>query len=108
MKQEIRFCTTEDGVRLAYAVSGSGPVIVKSATWLSHLQYEVGSPMWRHWWEELSRDFTVIRYDQRGCGLSDWGVPEISFDAWVRDLGTVVDAAGSISFHFSAIPRADR
>jgi len=81
-------------VRLAYAVSGSGPVIVKSATWLSHLQHDIDSPMWRHWWEELSRDFTVIRYDQRGCGLSDWSVPEISFDAWVRDLETIVDAAG--------------
>ena len=90
----MRFCTTDDGVRLAYAISGSGPVVVKSATWLSHLQYEMGSPMWRHWWEELSRDFTVIRYDQRGCGLSDWSVPEISFDAWVHDLETVVDAAG--------------
>ena len=75
--------------------------MVKAATWLSHLQYEMDSPMWRHWWEELSRDFTVIRYDQRGCGLSDWSVPEISFDAWVRDLETVVDAAGLD--HFSLL-----
>jgi pimeloyl-ACP methyl ester carboxylesterase len=92
--QEIRFCTAYDGARLAYATMGEGPPLVKAANWLSHLDYDWESPIWRHSLYELSRRFRLVRFDQRGCGLSDWDVPEISFDAWVRDLETVVDAAG--------------
>jgi len=94
MKQQIRFCTTSDGVRIAYATAGEGPPLVKVSNWLSHLEYDWESPVWRHWIAELSRDHTFLRYDERGCGLSDWDVPELSFEAWVRDLETVVDAAG--------------
>jgi pimeloyl-ACP methyl ester carboxylesterase len=92
--QQIRFCTTSDDVRLAYATIGDGPPLVKVANWLSHLDYDWQSPVWRHWLVELSRRFRLVRYDERGCGLSDWDVPRFSFDAWVDDLETVVDAAG--------------
>lgn len=94
MKQQIRFCTTADGVRLAYATAGEGPPLVKVASWMSHLEFDWTSPVWRHWISELSRDHTYLRYDERGCGLSDWEVPELSFEAWVRDLETVVDTVG--------------
>ena len=92
--QQIRFCTTKDGVRLAYATIGSGPPLVKAANWLSHLDYDWESPVWRHWLIELSRRFHLVRYDERGCGLSDWDIPQFSFEDWVDDLETVVDAAG--------------
>ena len=97
-KQQIRFCTSPDGVRIAYATTGSGPPLVKVANWLSHLEFDWNSPVWRHWIAELSRDYTYLRYDERGCGLSDWDVPEQSFEAWVNDLETVVDAAGVARF----------
>ena len=93
-QQEIRFCTTADGVRLGYATSGSGPPLVKAANWLSHLDYDWQSPVWRHWLVELSRRHRLIRYDERGCGLSDWDIKPPTFDSWVKDLETVVDAAG--------------
>ena len=93
-QQEIRFCTASDGVRLAYATMGNGPPLVKVANWLSHLDYDWESPVWRHWLVELSRRFTLVRYDERGCGLSDWDLPQFSFEEWVDDLETVVDAAG--------------
>lgn len=64
---------------------------MKAANWLSHLKFDWQSPVWKHWWEALSEQFTLVRYDERGCGLSDWEVPDFSFDAWVRDLETVVD-----------------
>jgi pimeloyl-ACP methyl ester carboxylesterase/DNA-binding winged helix-turn-helix (wHTH) protein len=92
--QEIRFCVTEDGVRIAYATIGDGPPLVKAANWLSHLDYDWESAVWRHWLVELSQRYRLLRYDERGCGLSDWDVPEFSFDRWVRDLEAVVDAAG--------------
>ena len=92
--QEIRFCTTGDGTRLAYATSGAGPPLVKAANWLSHLAYDWESPVWRHWLAELSRRFRLVRYDERGCGLSDWDIGRFSFDDWVDDLEAVADAAG--------------
>jgi len=67
---------------------------VKAANWLSHLAYDWESPVWRHWLAELSRRFRLVRYDERGCGLSDWDVGRFSFDDWVDDLEAVVDAAG--------------
>ena len=93
-KQQIRFCTTGDGVRIAYATTGEGPPLVKAASWMNHLEFDWESPVWRHWITELARDHRYVRYDERGCGLSDWNVTELSFEAWVRDLETVVDAAG--------------
>lgn len=92
MQQHIRFCTTGDGVRLAYATAGQGPPLVKVANWLSHLEFDWNSPVWRHWLVELSRDHTLVRYDQRGCGLSDWEVRNLSFESQVRDLEQVVEA----------------
>jgi pimeloyl-ACP methyl ester carboxylesterase/tRNA A-37 threonylcarbamoyl transferase component Bud32 len=91
LDQLIRFCTASDGSRIAYATSGRGPPLVKAANWLSHLEHDGNSPVWRHWIRELSRDHTLVRYDERGCGLSDWTVDEFSLDAWVRDLEAVVD-----------------
>ena len=93
-EQEIRFATAGDGTRLAYATSGAGPPLVKAANWLSHLGYDWESPVWRHWLAELSRRFRLVRYDERGCGLSDWDSGRFSFEDWVDDLETVVDAAG--------------
>ncbi len=96
--QHVRFCTSSDGVRIAYALSGQGAPIVKAGHRLSHIGFDRTSPVWRHWVEELSRDHTLLRYDARGCGLSDWNAADVSFDAWVRDLEAVVDAAGLARF----------
>jgi pimeloyl-ACP methyl ester carboxylesterase/DNA-binding CsgD family transcriptional regulator len=97
MSQQIRFCTTSDGVRIGYATTGKGPPLVKVSNWLSHLEFDWDSPVWRHWLNELSREHTLVRYDERGCGLSDWDAP-LTFDAWVRDLETVVDTLGIEQF----------
>ena len=94
MQQQIRFCKTTDGVRLAYASVGSGPPLVKAANWLSHIEFDWRTPIWRPLYERLARNRRLIRYDERGCGLSDWDVQDFSLEAWVRDLETVVDAAG--------------
>ena len=93
-RQQIRFCTTADGVRLAYATSGKGPPLLRVGSFINHLDFDWDSPVWRHWLRELSRDHTLVRYDARACGLSDREVPDISFDAWVNDLEAVADAAG--------------
>jgi pimeloyl-ACP methyl ester carboxylesterase/DNA-binding CsgD family transcriptional regulator len=83
-----------DGTRIAVATIGSGPPLVRAAHWLSHVEYDLESPVWRPWLTELSRDHCYVRYDQRGCGLSDREVGELSLDAWVSDLEAVVDALG--------------
>jgi serine/threonine protein kinase/pimeloyl-ACP methyl ester carboxylesterase/tetratricopeptide (TPR) repeat protein len=90
--QQIRFCTSTDGASIAYATVGSGPPLVKAANWLSHLEFDWQSPVWRHWLKELSRYQTLVRYDERGCGLSGWNVEDFTLDAWVRDLEAVVDS----------------
>ncbi len=92
--QQIRFCVAPDGVRLAWARHGSGSPIVKAANWLTHLEFDWESPVWRHWLEGLGQDHTLIRHDERGCGLSDRDVTALSLDRWVADLETIVDAAG--------------
>ncbi len=94
MEQRIRFCTAPDGVRLAYAISGKGPPLVRAPHWLTHLEFDIRSPVWRPWLQALGRDHSLVRFDPRGCGLSDREPAEVSFDAWVRDLEAVVDAAG--------------
>ncbi len=94
LRQQIRFARSHDGVRLAYASSGTGPTLIKAATWLSHLEYDWESPVWRHLLQEMSRHSRFVRYDERGCGLSDWAVNELSFESWVRDLEAVVDTLG--------------
>jgi pimeloyl-ACP methyl ester carboxylesterase len=93
IEQEIRFCTAHDGVNIAYAVMGDGPPLVKAANWLNHLEFDRESPVWRHWLRGLSATHRLIRYDERGCGLSDWNVDDFSLESWVQDLETVVDAA---------------
>jgi pimeloyl-ACP methyl ester carboxylesterase/DNA-binding CsgD family transcriptional regulator len=92
VEQEIRFCFAPDGVRIAYARAGKGPPLVKAANYVTHLTHDWKGPVWNHWLQELARDHTLIRYDERGCGLSDWDVPEFSMEAWVGDLEAVVDA----------------
>src|SRR5438874_2012437 len=98
MEQQIHFCTTPDKVQIAYAMVGQGPPLVKAANWLSHLEFDWQSPIWRHLLREFSRDHTFIRYDERGNGLSDWQVSDLSFNAWVDDLESVVNAAGVDQF----------
>ena len=94
LRQDIRFCTAPDGVRIAYAEVGHGPPLVKSANWLNHLEYDWQSPVWKHLLHALAANHQLIRYDARGNGLSDWEVADISFEAFVRDLESVVEAAG--------------
>jgi len=94
MNQTIRFVTTSDDVKLAYAVAGSGPALLKAANWMNHLEFDWESPVWRHWFEYLSRHHYLVRYDARGCGLSDWTHDKLSFEWQVRDLECVVEAAG--------------
>jgi pimeloyl-ACP methyl ester carboxylesterase len=105
MQQQIRFCTSSDGIRLAYATVGEGPALVKAANWLSHLEFDWTSPVWRHWLMDLSQDHTLVRYDERGCGLSDRNVNDFSLDAWVLDLETVVDALGLDRFPLFGMSR---
>jgi pimeloyl-ACP methyl ester carboxylesterase/DNA-binding CsgD family transcriptional regulator len=92
-KQQIRLCTTRDGVRIAYACVGKGPPLVKAGTWFSHVEFDWKGPVWGHWHTELARYHTLYRYDRRGCGLSDWDA-EQSLEAFHADLEAVVDAAG--------------
>jgi pimeloyl-ACP methyl ester carboxylesterase/DNA-binding winged helix-turn-helix (wHTH) protein len=94
LRQVIHFCTTTDGVRIAYAEVGNGPPLIKAANWLNHLEYDWQSPVWKHLLRALARNHRLVRYDARGNGLSDWEVDDISFEAFVRDLESVVDAAG--------------
>jgi pimeloyl-ACP methyl ester carboxylesterase len=94
--QEVRFAQAGDGASLAWTAVGpvDGPPIVKAANWLSHLALDWQAPIWSPLFRELARRHRFVRYDERGCGLSDWHVPEISFEAFVSDLETVVDATG--------------
>jgi pimeloyl-ACP methyl ester carboxylesterase/DNA-binding winged helix-turn-helix (wHTH) protein len=94
LRQEIRFCTSSDGTRIAYSAVGTGPPLAKAANWLSHIEYEWDSPVWKHWIREISERHLLVRWDERGCGLSDWDAEDLSLDAWVRDQETVVDALG--------------
>jgi pimeloyl-ACP methyl ester carboxylesterase/DNA-binding CsgD family transcriptional regulator len=92
VKQEIHFCQSNDKVRIAYATSGEGPPLVKAANYLTHLEHDWHSPVWRHWMQALSETNRLIRYDARGSGLSDWNITTYNMEVWVRDLEAVVDA----------------
>jgi pimeloyl-ACP methyl ester carboxylesterase/DNA-binding winged helix-turn-helix (wHTH) protein len=92
--QEVTFCRTPDGVNLAVATSGGGLPVVKGANYLNHLEFDWQSPVWSPLFTLLSDRFRLIRYDERGTGLSDWNVPDVSFEAVVCDLETVVDKLG--------------
>ena len=93
-RHSIQFCRTSDGVRLAYAITGKGVPLVKAGRWLSHVEYDWDGPVYKHLFKDLSARCRLVRYDQRGNGLSDWDVREVSLDAFVRDLEAVVDACG--------------
>ena len=104
MGLKVDYCRASDGVRLAYAIAGSGPPLVKTANWMNHVEYDwEESSIARLFFVRLARDFTLLRYDARGNGLSDWDVDELSLDAWVSDLETVVDAAGLDRFPLLAM-----
>lgn len=94
MEQKIHFCTTKDDVNIAYATVGAGPPFVKAANWLNHLEHDWKSPIWRYMFKELSRNQNLVRYDERGNGLSDRDVIDVSFNRFVDDLESVVDAVG--------------
>jgi len=94
MEQEIQFCSTPDNVSIAYASIGEGPPLVKAANWMNHLELDWKSPVWGHLLTEFSRDQRLIRYDERGTGLSDRKVDDLSLDAFVSDLEAVIEAVG--------------
>jgi pimeloyl-ACP methyl ester carboxylesterase len=85
--------TASDGTRLAWAESGNGPVLVKAANWLTHLEYEWASPIWKHWIRFFSEHWRFVRYDERGCGMSDWQGGPTTVEQWTADLASVIDAA---------------
>ena len=93
MARSIRYLKTPDGVRLAWATLGRGPALVKAANWLSHLTYDLESPIWRHWIDFLSQHYRLIRYDERGSGMSDWEVADLSPARWGEDLEAVIQAS---------------
>jgi pimeloyl-ACP methyl ester carboxylesterase/AraC-like DNA-binding protein len=101
--QRVLYCTAKDGTRLAYSQTGEGPPIVKTANWLNHIEYDWDSPLWRHWILEFTRCGSLVRYDERGNGLSDWKTPELSLDAFVDDLASVVETLELKSFDLLAI-----
>lgn len=90
--QEVHLHLTDDGVSLAYSVMGKGQPLLKAANWMNHLEFEIHNPPWQHWWTALSTQFKLIRYDQRGNGLSDWNVDNFTFDYFVSDLESIADA----------------
>jgi pimeloyl-ACP methyl ester carboxylesterase/DNA-binding CsgD family transcriptional regulator len=94
MRQQIQFCSSDDGARIAYATAGSGPPLVRAGSWLTHVDMDWRSPVWRHWLEALTRNHTLVRYDLRGSGLSDQDVGDASIDTWVNDLEAVVADLG--------------
>lgn len=98
MRTEVSFATSADGTRIAWSRHGSGPPLVRVATWLTHLDHDWSSPVWKHWLEELGHRFTMVRYDDRGSGLSDRDPGEYSLGAWLADLEAVVDAARLSNF----------
>ena len=98
LRQQIHFCTAPDGVRIAYAEVGRGPPLVRCGHWLTHLEYDWESPVWRPYLQRMGDGYRFIRYDMRGNGLSDWDVAEFSLEAFLNDLASVVDASGLTRF----------
>lgn len=94
LEQNVRYTLAPDGVRIAYACTGEGPPLVKAANWLNHLELDWTGPVWGRMFAALSRDHMLVRYDERGNGLSEWDVADLSFEAFVRDLETVVETLG--------------
>lgn len=96
MQQRVHIVTTPDCVRLAWARSGAGPTLVKASNWMTHLRDDLDSPVWRHWIAFLSQHFDFVRFDERGCGLSDWQVDDVNAKHWLADLESVVEAANIV------------
>jgi pimeloyl-ACP methyl ester carboxylesterase/DNA-binding CsgD family transcriptional regulator len=94
-RQRIRYLRTSDNVRVAWAESGSGPLLIKASNWLTHLEYEWESPVWRHWIRFFTDHFRFVRHDERGCGMTDWNVGDLSFERWAEDLEAVVEATAT-------------
>jgi pimeloyl-ACP methyl ester carboxylesterase/DNA-binding CsgD family transcriptional regulator len=92
-RQRIRFVPASDGAQLAWAEAGSGPLLIKASNWMTHLEFEWESPVWRHWIQFFSSHFRFVRYDERGCGMSDWKLGALSIERWIDDLEAVVGAA---------------
>ena len=93
-RQRVRYLRTPDGVQLAWAEMGAGPVLIKAANWLSHLEYELESPVWGHWFRFFGDHFRFLRWDERGCGLTDREVEELTVERWLEDVDAVVSASG--------------
>ena len=106
VEHRVSFTTSFDETRIAFAIAGNGPPLVKVANYMGHVEYDWDSPVWAHWLEELTRTHTLIYYDERGSGLSDWNAEDVSFEAWGRDLEAVVDAAGLQRFPLFAMSQA--
>jgi pimeloyl-ACP methyl ester carboxylesterase/DNA-binding CsgD family transcriptional regulator len=106
VRQEVRFVTSRDGTRIGWARHGQGPALVRVATWLTNLETDWSSPIWRPWLTALGEHFTVVRYDDRGSGLSDRHPADISFERWVEDLEAVVDGAGVSHFALLGMSQA--
>lgn len=95
MKQQVHYVQTSDRVKLAWAEIGRGRPLVKAATWLTHLQYDTRSPVWAHWVRFLGEHYRYVRYDERGCGMSDWEAGELP---WRRpSAGTDLDTAAPVT-----------
>jgi pimeloyl-ACP methyl ester carboxylesterase/DNA-binding CsgD family transcriptional regulator len=92
-RQRVQYVTASDGIRLAWAESGAGPTLVKAANWLTHLEYEWESPVWRHWMQFFSAHWRFIRSDERGCGMSEWKPHDLTLERWLADLEAIIDAA---------------
>ncbi len=93
LQQHVRYVYASDGTRLAWAEAGTGPMVVKAANWLTHLEYEWESPVWKHWIQFFSSRYRFVRYDERGCGMSGPQTGTLSLEQWSADLGTIIDAA---------------
>ncbi len=93
LRQRVQYARASDGIQLAWAESGGGPIVVKAANWLTHLEYEWESPVWRHWIRFFSEHCRFVRYDERGCGMSEWKPGPLTIEQWADDLATIIDAA---------------
>jgi DNA-binding winged helix-turn-helix (wHTH) protein/pimeloyl-ACP methyl ester carboxylesterase len=94
LQQRVKFCRTSDDVHLAVATAGRGRPLVKTANWLNHIEFDWRSPVWSPFFSRLAAECQLVRYDERGIGLSDRDIPAFSFEAFVHDLETVVDEYG--------------
>jgi DNA-binding winged helix-turn-helix (wHTH) protein/pimeloyl-ACP methyl ester carboxylesterase len=103
LEQEIRFFPADDGSQIAYSVIGKGPVLVKAANWLNHLEYELSASLWQHWISAFASHHTYVRYDERGNGLSSWNTQDFSFNAWCNDLQKLTETLSLEKFSLFGI-----